>query len=233
MDGHNRFSDVDLILFDLDNTMYPRDLGLWRQIDQRIRAYVAQTLDLSADEAAAVQKRYWQTYGTTIVGLMREHDVDPAPYLHFVHDLDVAAFLQPNPALARMLQALPQRKVVFTNATSVHARNVLSALDVLDYFEALVGMEETDYVSKPDLLAYERCLALIRAAPERCLLIEDSPGNLVPAQALGMATVLVGQPQQGIADDYIDRIEDVGRLFGLDGGGEQALESGLTSRVGP
>ena len=33
-------ANIDLILCDLDNTMYARDLGVWAEIDARIRGYV-------------------------------------------------------------------------------------------------------------------------------------------------------------------------------------------------
>ncbi len=210
-------SDIDLLLFDLDNTMYPRDLGLWQEIDKRILDYVCELLDLPAQEASAVQKRYWKAYGTTIMGLMDEHGVDPAPYLAYVHDFDARRYLQPNPRLAHMLALLPQRKAIFTNATSDHARNVLGALGVLPYFNQMVGMGEIGFVSKPHPLAYERCLALLGVAAERCLFIEDSAVNLTPARAMGMRTVLLGQPDQGEADFYLAYIEELGALFELDG----------------
>ena len=55
-------------------------------------------------------------------------------------------------------------------------------------------------------------------APERCLFIEDSAENLAPARELGMVTALLGPPELGEADYHLTRIEDVGSLFGLDGG---------------
>ncbi len=208
--------DVDLILFDLDNTLYARDLGLWRLIAARIRAYVARELNLPPEEAEIVQKRYWIEHGTTIAGLMQEHDVDPVPYLADVHDIAADEHLQPNHALDAILTALPYRKAIFTNATATHARNVLEALGILDHFELLVGLDEVGYLSKPNPLAYERCLDLLGLPAERCIFIEDSPVNLAPAKAMGMVTVLVGQVEHNHADYTINRIEDIGQIFGLD-----------------
>ena len=143
--------------------------------------------------------------------------MDPAAYLAYVHDFDASEFLSPNRPLAQILGALPQQKVIFTNATAAHARNVLSALGLLPYFNLLIGMDEIGFVSKPHPLAYQRCIQLLGVPAERCLFIEDSGRNLLPARALGMLTALVGDPVQGIADFYLDRVEDVARLFGLDG----------------
>ena len=207
--------DIDLILFDLDNTLYPRDLDLWRLIHERITAYVGRELNLPPEEAEIVQRRYWLEYGTTIAGLIQEHGMDPTSYLADVHDVNVGEHLQPNRVLDAILTALPQRKAIFTNATAVHARNVLTALGVLEHFELLIGLDEVGYISKPNPLAYERCLHLLDVAPERCLFIEDSPVNLVPAEAMGMKTVLVGPQSSNHADYTIARVEEIGRIFGL------------------
>ncbi len=216
MEQKNSAPDIDLILFDLDNTLYPRDLGLWRQIAARIRAYVGRELNLPPEEAEIVQRRYWIEYGTTIAGLIQEHGVEPGPYLADVHDVDIDGHLQPNPTLDAILAALPHRKAIFTNATATHAHNVLTALGVLEHFELLVGLDEVGYVSKPNPLAYERCLSLLGVSAERCLFIEDSPVNLVPAEAMGMKTVLVGSQDSNHADYTLARIEDIAHIFGLD-----------------
>ncbi len=213
------YADIDLLLFDLDNTLYPRGLGLWTEIDRRILVYVCQTLSLPPDEAKTVQKRYWRTYGTTIMGLMAEHNVEPEPYLAYVHDFDASHYLQPNPALAAALASLPHRKAIFTNATAAHAHNVLSALGVLSFFDRLVGMNDIGYISKPHPLAYQRCLDLLATPAQRCLFIEDSAVNLPPARQLGMRTALLGAPDQGEADFYLTHIEDVAGLFRPDGAG--------------
>lgn len=201
--------DVDLILFDLDNTIYPHNAGLWQEIDHRIQLWVSQTLHIPLSEAHEVQHQYWQQYGTTIMGLVAEHGVDPAPYLHFVHDLDLSPYLKPNPTLRALLATLPQRKAIFTNATAAHARNVLAHLGILDQFEQLIGMDELGYISKPHHLAYQRCLALLDVRPQQCLFIEDSPKNLAPARSLGMHTALIGAPTDGGAEYYLQRVEDV------------------------
>ena len=171
------------------------------------------SLGVSSEEAHDVQKRYWLAYGTTLAGLMEEHDIDADRYLSYVHDIDASTYLRPNPELAEVLAALPQRKAIFTNATSDHARNILTVLDILPHFEALIGMTEVGYLCKPNPLAYERCLAAIGVDARRCMFIEDSADNLIPAQTMGMTTVLIGEPEQGQADYYLRRIEDIGTLF--------------------
>ena len=44
-------------------------------------------------EADSLRSQYWQRYGTTLAGLMREHDIDPGPYLTEVHDIPLDRLL--------------------------------------------------------------------------------------------------------------------------------------------
>jgi pyrimidine 5'-nucleotidase len=75
-------------VFDLDNTLYPATVDLFSQIDMRMKAYISQLLDLPPEEAFRLQKHYYNTYGTSLRGLMVEHHVDPADFLAHVHDID-------------------------------------------------------------------------------------------------------------------------------------------------
>ena len=210
--------DVDWLCFDLDNTLNPLSNGLWMVIDQRIQAYVAQKLNLTLDEARKVQKEYWRKYGTTLAGLMAEHDVQPGPYLAYVHNFDVSPYMGPNPKLKALLAALPQRKLVFTNASSQHAHNVLRVLEIDDFFECVIGVEEVDYIPKPDPRAYRKCVEKTGVTPARSMFIDDLVTNLKPAKEMGMVTALVSV-RRPVNDEYVDyhltRIEELADVFGI------------------
>ena len=83
------FAHVETWVFDLDNTLYPPAVRLFDQIERRMTAYVMRALGVPAAEADALRGRYWRSYGTTLAGLMREHGLDPVPYLEQVHDIDL------------------------------------------------------------------------------------------------------------------------------------------------
>ena len=211
--------DVDWICFDLDNTLYPLGNGLWQVIDARIQAYVSQLLGAPLDEARRIQKHYWRQYGTTLAGLMAEHGAEPGPYLAFVHDFDVTPYVQPSASLRALLAALPQRKIIFTNASVQHARNVLAALGVASFFEKIVGVEMTGFVPKPDVRAYARCVAETGVNPRRSMFLDDMPKNLQPAKAMGMVTVLVSDtmPEEAEFIDYhLTRVEELAKIFHIE-----------------
>ena len=70
-----RFAHVDVWVFDLDNTLYPSDSDLWLKIDDRITLFLAHLFGLDAMSSRALQKFYYQRYGTTLNGLMQEHEI--------------------------------------------------------------------------------------------------------------------------------------------------------------
>src|SRR4029450_3199552 len=83
------FNAVETWVFDLDNTLYPHDLNLWQQIDDRIRSFVSDFLKVTKDEAFRVQKDYYKRYGTTMRGLMAEHGMKPDDFLAFVDSTEM------------------------------------------------------------------------------------------------------------------------------------------------
>ncbi len=183
---------VKYLIFDLDETLYPRGAGLMQEIGARILRFLIERIHLPAEQANVVRVDYFQRYGTTLRGLIVERpDVDPEDYLQFVHDIRLTDYIGPNPALADMLRSIPLTKVIFTNATVEHAQKVLSILGCADQFAAIIDVRGLDFVSKPDPRAYQRILDLIHAEADECILIEDSARNLRPGKALGMTTILV------------------------------------------
>jgi putative hydrolase of the HAD superfamily len=195
------FDHVDAWVFDLDNTLYPYTCDLFPQVDRRIRRFIANTLGVNDDEARRVQRRYFHAYGTSLLGLTREHGTDPGEFLAFVHDVDLSA-VTPNPALGRGLDGLPGRKFLFTNADTTYATRVLDRLGVGGAFDAIFDIAAGGYVPKPHPAAYERLLSYHDIEPGRAALFEDLPRNLAPAAALGMTTVWVRNDAEWAQPDF-------------------------------
>ena len=189
------FSHVDVWIFDLDNTLYPPEMALFPQIEERMTAYVMRTLECEHARADQVRSEYWRSHGTTLAGLMARHGVDPGDYLADVHDIDFDV-LTPAPELAAAINALPGHKMIHTNADSTYARKVLAAR-CLDMFEDIYGVEETHYHPKPLREAFEAVIAQSGIDPRRAAFFEDDPRNLAVPHDMGMRTVLVGPARDG------------------------------------
>src|SRR5215216_4592038 len=151
------FGSVETWVFDLDNTLYPHDLNLWQQIDDRIRSFVSNFLKVTKDEAFRVQKDYYKRYGTTMRGLMAEHNMKPDDFLEFVHKIDHSPLL-PNPELGDALEKLPGRKLILTNGTRQHAENVMKRLEIDRHFEDVFDIAAADLDPKPHPQVYDRFL---------------------------------------------------------------------------
>ncbi|TSJ64382.1 pyrimidine 5'-nucleotidase [Starkeya sp. 3C] len=196
------FSHVDTWVFDLDNTLYPPGLDLWRQIDMRMRSYIADYLGLSLDDAFALQKDYYRRYGTSLRGLMIEHGMDPDPFLANAHAIDLTS-LDPAPELGAALGALPGRKLVYTNGSRGHAEQVLAKLGISDRFADVHDIVAAEFHPKPQETAYRGFLARHDVDPGRAAMFEDLARNLEVPRQLGMRTVLVVPP--GLAVSPADR----------------------------
>ncbi len=181
------------IFFDLDDTLYKSQSGLWYAIRERMGEYMQERLNLPVDEVNSLRRHYFETYGTTLRGLQLHHKIDADEYLAYVHDLPLQDYLQPAPDLRQMVLSLPQQRWIFTNADSNHARRVLSVLELEGCFAGIIDITALQYNCKPDSAAYARALELAgETNPHRCVLLDDSPINLAPARQLGFTTILVG-----------------------------------------
>ncbi|HID62457.1 MAG TPA: pyrimidine 5'-nucleotidase, partial [Anaerolineae bacterium] len=201
------------ILFDLDETLYSTETGLMAAIGQRILQYMQERVGLDPALARNLRRHYYQTYGATLKGLQIYHNVDPNDYLAYVHDVPLGDYLQPDEALDRALAGIQAEKIVFTNATTEHARRVLRFLGIEHHFNCIVDLRAMNYENKPQPEAYRCVLDTLGARPEECLLVEDSVRNLRPAKELGMVTVLVNGSEEDGVDFAIDDVAQVGEVL--------------------
>lgn len=201
------FSHVSHWVFDLDNTLYPPRVRLFDQIEVRMTNWVMRELGVDRDEADRLRHEYWRDHGTTLAGLMRLHDVDPAPYLHDVHDISFDA-LEPDPALASHITNLPGRKIVYTNGTAPYAEQVLSARGLSGLFDAVYGVEHAEFHPKPDRAAFDAVFAKDGVQPDIAAMFEDDPRNLAVPHELGMKTVHVA-PTPEPADHIHHHTDDL------------------------
>ena len=182
-----------LFIFDLDNTLYPRELTIWHMVDNRIEMYVMQRLGVDAESARRVRMDYLADYGSTLQGLVRHYGVQPEEYLEYVHDVPASELVPPRPELGAMLDGLPGKCVVFTNGSWDYAHRVLMALGVADRMEKIFGIEFMEYIAKPSPYPYKKLLRDMGTVAENSLFCDDSRRNLLPAHEMGIFTVQVGE----------------------------------------
>ena len=193
-----KFAHVTSWIFDLDNTLYPPNSGLWPAIEDRITMFLIEHSGLDGTSARALQRYYYQQHGTTLRGLVDEDGLDPHAFLDFVHDIDRSG-LAPNPALAEEIAQLPGRKLIFTNGSRGHALSTVEQLGLGGIFEEAFDIVAAGLVPKPREEAYDAFFRAHGVEPREAAMFEDIAKNLVAPNARGMTTVMVtGKP--GVID---------------------------------
>ncbi|MEG3164565.1 pyrimidine 5'-nucleotidase [Sphingomonas sp. PB2P19] len=202
-----RLTSIRNWIFDLDNTLYPASANLFDQVDARMTGFIQDLLGVDRDEAHRVQKGYFHGHGTTLSGLMTEHDIDPHAFLDHVHDIEMDVLEHDAPLVAAIAK-LPGRKLVFTNGDTPYATRILDRLGLGASFEAIHDIHAMGLIPKPHASAYAGFCDAHGIDPKESLFVDDMSRNLAPAKAIGMTTVWVEngseQAPTDVARDHID-----------------------------
>ncbi|OIW07484.1 hypothetical protein TanjilG_14430 [Lupinus angustifolius] len=154
MENENHFRQAqrpkyDCLLFDLDDTLYPLSTGFHKVCTQNIREYMEEKLGIEKSKIDELSNLLYKNYGTTMAGLRGiGYDFDYDYYHSFVHGRLPYENLKPDPVLRNLLQSLPYRKLIFTNADKVHAVKALNKLGLEDCFEGIICFETLNPINK-------------------------------------------------------------------------------------
>jgi pyrimidine 5'-nucleotidase len=184
--------------FDLDETLYPPSSGLWTAIRERINAFMHERMGIPPEQIEVLREQYFREYGTTLRGLQANYKVDMDEYLAFVHNVPLEVYLQPNPELRGILEALAARKFIFTNADSLHANRVLDVLNLQGLFDGILDVHTITPYCKPMPESFELALQVAGSSdPQTCALLDDQARITRAARSLGLYTILVGKETAG------------------------------------
>jgi len=205
---HGSLDHINTWVFDLDNTLYSSTSRLFDQISERIGQFIAQNLNVALTEAKIIQKSYFHNHGTTLRGLMLEHNVDAKYFLDYVHNIDFSP-LKIDETLNKALYSLNGKKIIFTNADVSYSRKVLSHIGISHHFEEIYDIAAANYIPKPYQEAYDIFFKKYDFQPDRSIFFEDILRNLGPAKKMGMTTVWIKNNDlwelpgnEGIIPDY-------------------------------
>ncbi len=207
-----------LILFDMDETLYPRATTLMPTVTERITQFMIDQLGMTPQEAAQQRQIFREKYGTALRGLMEEKhlsDMDGInAYLQYVHDIPLVDVLEVDPVAREMLMQLPLRRAVLTNSNIEHAERVLTHLNLWDVFEGVIDIRAMNFFSKPDPRAYQAALDRFGVTAEETIFVEDTPVNTRPAKALGITTILLYHPLSDATNYAVPSLREALELVG-------------------
>jgi pyrimidine 5'-nucleotidase len=186
------------LFFDLDETLYPTSSGLWSAIRERINAFMQERMGFPPEQIEVLREQFFREYGTTLRGLQVNYTVDMDEYLAFVHNVPLEAHLHPDPELRSVIEALPARKFIFTNADSAHANRVLDVLGLQGLFDGILDAHTLAPYCKPMPESFELALQAAGSPdPCTCALLDDQVRITRAARSLGLYTILVGKMAAG------------------------------------
>ena len=184
-------------IFDLDDTLHNASAHIFPVMNRTMTQYIMDELSLDETAAHELRKHYLRVYGATLKGLMRHHGVDAYHFLKETHRLmDLPNMVIQIKRLKHLLNSLPGRKCVFTNAPREYAIRVLQLMGIEDCFELVFSVESTKFHAKPSVRGFQLLLKTLKANPKNCIMLEDNLPALMTAKRLGMRTIWVTKKVQ-------------------------------------
>ena len=187
-------------IFDLDNTLYSADSGIFQQVHRLMGEFISKNLNMDLTEAKKLQSKYYKQHGTTLRGMIDNHGTNPDYFLEEVHKLDYS-IVGPNDLLNRELKKLEGRKIIYTNANKQHVINVLERIDLTNFFDEIFDIKMANYIPKPEIKPYEQIIDLFNINPKSSAMFDDIARNLVPAKKVGFTPVWIDAGYENFSDD--------------------------------
>ena len=209
----NNLRNKKNLLLDLDGTVYQDLESVFGQVSKLMTKYISEKLNVDLKKAKELQTNYFYKYNTSLNGLMIHHDIPPKEFLKYVHDIDLS-FMKKDIVLRTELEKLNMRKLIFTNGSTDHAKNVLSHLGIDDLFENIFDITDAEYQPKPEPRAFDLMTKKFDLDPSETIYVEDIAKNLSIGKERGCTTVwLINNEEWGKMEsdkDYIDyKIENL------------------------
>ncbi len=198
----SKFDNKTTWLFDLDNTLYSPDLGIFKQIDVKMKRFISKELKVSEKQAFQIQKKFYKNYGTTLYGLMKYHNTDPEEFLKFVHNIDFTN-LKKCEDLRKKIKNLPGKKFIYTNGNYEYAKKILNSLGITNVFSDIFDIRKANFFPKPMKTSLNKLIKNYNLVPKEIVYFDDLDKNLKSAFLKGITTIHISKDNSK-KSSYID-----------------------------
>ena len=198
-------------IFDLDNTLHDAESKIFPLVNTRMNEYISSYLDISIEDASKLRQSYWDTYGATLKGLIKHHNIDPIDFLSTTHDLkNFNDLVMPEDNLKETISNIKGRKIIYTNAPKSYTDRILKISNIYEMFDEVFTIEDSDFTPKPNQESMANFLKKYNI--KEGIFIDDIKENLKTAKNFRLSTIWITNE---ITDhSYIDRrIEKISDLL--------------------
>lgn len=194
-------SQIQLLLFDLDNTLINRDEAFAAYLRDLLQRHSA---SLKAEETKIIFKKIlrWDNRGRTDREELCNLVIQECPFLKMTPaDLwkdhqRLPEFVRPVPAVNQMLKKLSSQfaMAIVSNGSGTMQRAKMKNADLDSFFDTSLISGEVG-IAKPSSGIFQTALDHFRIEPEKALMIGDDPlKDIAGAATLNIRTVLIAQP---------------------------------------
>lgn len=218
---------ITSIIFDLDNTLI--DFMKMKRIscEEAVDAMIDAGLKIKKPKALKILYDLYKEKGLEDPQIFQKFlkkttgkiDYRKLAYAIVAYRNARTGFLHPFPGTKRTLIKLKEKGLklaVVSDAPKLKAWIRLSAMKIDDFFDVVVGLEDTGR-QKPSKLPFKAALKELKAKPEECLMVGDRPErDMKGAKRLGIKTCLAkygfeGKPK-GKWDAEISNIQELTKI---------------------
>jgi putative hydrolase of the HAD superfamily len=172
--------------------------------------YISSYLDISIEDASKLRQGYWDTYGATLKGLIKHHNIDPIDFLSTTHDLkNFNDLVIPEANLKETISSIKGRKIIYTNAPKSYTDRILKISNIHEMFDEVFTIEDSDFTPKPNQGSMANFLKKYNI--KEGVFIDDIKENLKTAKNFGLSTVWITNEisHHSFIDRKIEKISDL------------------------
>ncbi len=190
--------NIDTLIFDMDDTLYPASLGHDKKIEanQKTLMLTDKKYEFGSENFSIED---YMKYGFDVLRRQKNFNWDGC--LQFVCNRDMSD-INANPELKKILNDINHKKIIFTNSHPKQMGEILERMDLTDSFDLKIDPSNLNFYFKPELKSFELFFEKTNVNPKTSAFFEDNMKNLAVAKKLGMTTVLISE--KGEKPEYCD-----------------------------
>lgn len=217
MEGiHTNIGDpVELVIFDCDGVLIDSEA-----IATRATVQTLQRLGYHVSEADAYQRFVGRSYASIECDV--EADWGKALPTSFSAELEaltllmMKGYLQPIPGIATLLSTLTERRCVASSSSIAWIRQGLTTTQLIHHFEPHLFSADMVESGKPAPDIFLHAAKMMDAAPEACVVVEDSLPGVQAGVAAGMRVIGFTGGSHIVDPKHGDRLKNAGAAHVID-----------------